>query len=210
MSGTPIVAEFEPGDARPDAAAAVAAAKSHGARFLAADVSDGDGGDPEAHVGGRRVSSLAGLHAAAQRHGIGLFLRLTDTRAISGLAAALGAAKEDSSARLRERLVIVVEGERAGRRLRLDAPQFPSALALGPSRGRSLLGLLPLNLQRARSDADDLVVPWGRLDAAALTRLRTDLARRGARLWISGVCEGDVAAATAVGAAGLVVRLRWD
>jgi hypothetical protein len=209
VSAAVLVAEFLLDGSRPTAADVVDAAVARGARFLAADIVEGEGEAPDAHVAGHRVSSLARLHAVALRHQVGLYLRLTDTLALPGLAEALGAAKETSAAKLRDRLVVVVDGERAGRRLRLDAPQFPSAFALGAEGRKGLLRFMSPNFQRARSDADDLVVPWGRFDARALTRFRTDLAKRGARLWISGVSEPDVAAASAVGAAGVVVRWRF-
>lgn len=210
MSDAALVADFDLDGARPSAADVIDAAVARGARFLAADIVEGDDETPDAHVSGHRVSSLARLHAVALRHQVGLYLRLTDTLALSGLADALGAAKDASAARLRERLVVVVDGERAGRRLRLDAPQFPSAYAVGAEGRKGFLRFLPPNFQRARSDADDLVVPWGRLAARALTKLSADLAKRGARLWISDVAEPDVGAASAVGATGVVVRWKYN
>jgi hypothetical protein len=209
MSDVVLVADFVLGDARPSAADVVDAAALRGARFVAADIVDGDDETPDAHVGGRRVSSLARLNTVALRHQVGLFLRMRDTLALSGLGEALGAEKDVASVRLRERILVVVDGERVGRRLRREAPQFPSAFEFGAGEKKGLLRFLPANFQRAATDADDLVVPWGRFDARSLTKLRTGLAKRGGRLWISGVAESDVEAASAVGAAGVVVGWRF-
>jgi hypothetical protein len=203
-----LVADFVLGGARPAPVELVEAAVARGASFVAAAIAEDDDDALVAEVDGHRVGGLARLAALALRHQLGLLLRLHDTTAIDGLAQALGAEKDASAApRLRERLLVVVPGERVGRRLRMEAPQFPSAYELPSSGDTILTRWLPVNVRRAAADADDLVVPWGRLDPARLaSRIAPDLARRGARLWLSDVPETEVDRATAVGAAGVIVR----
>jgi len=205
-----VVADFDVAGARPTARDLLAAAAGRGARFLAARVVEGDDETPEAHVGGRRVATLEHLADEAKRREMGLFLRLDDTLPIPGLAAALGVGKSVRSADVRDRFLLVVGADRTGKRLRAVAPQFPSAFELPADEGRSLARLIPANLRRATADADDLVVPWGRIAAAKLTsRIAPLLAKRGAWLWLSDVPESETGPASAVPAAGMVVRLRW-
>jgi hypothetical protein len=206
-----LVADFVLGGARPSPAEVVDAAASRGAAFAAAYVEEADDDSLLAEVDGERVGGLARLASAALRRQVGLVLRLRDTPPIKGLAKAFGEEKDaTASPRLRDRLLVVVPTERVGRRLRADAPQFPSAYELPSSGGALLARLLPVNLRRASADADDLVVPWGRLDPARLTNsIAPDLAKRGARLWLSEVPETDLDRATAVGAAGVFVRWRY-
>jgi hypothetical protein len=205
-----VVADFDVAGARPHARELVDAAADRGARFVAVRVVDGDDETPEAHLAGRRVATLERLAAEARRAEIGLFLRLEDTLPVAGLAAALGADKSGRAADLAGRFLVVVDKDRTGKRLRSVAPQFPSAFELPAAEGRSLARFLPANLRRATADADDLVVPWGRIDAATLAaRIAPQLARRGARLWISHVPEAEAAAAAAVPAAGIVVRFAF-
>ncbi len=203
-----LVADFELGGARPSPAEVVDAAAACGAAFVAAVVAENDDDTLAAEIDGERIGGLARLAALALRAQVGLFLRLTDTPPISGLARALGVERDAAAApRLRDRFLVVVPGERIGRRLRADAPQFPSAYELPSSGGALLARLLPLNVRRGGADADDLVLPWGRHDPARIaTRIAPDLAKRGARLWLSDVPENEVDRATAVGAAGIVVR----
>lgn len=205
-----VVADFDVAGARPTARDLLAAAAERGARFLAVRVVEGDDETPEAHVGGRRFATLERLGDEAKRREMGLFLRLDDTLPIPGLAAALGIDKSVRSADVRDRFVVVVDADRTGKRLRAVAPQFPSAFELPAEEGRSLARLLPVNLRRATADADDLVVPWGRIAAAKLTsRIAPLLAKRGARLWISDVPEPEVELAADVPGAALVVRFPY-
>jgi hypothetical protein len=174
---------------------------------VAATVADGDDHTPDAQVRGHRAGSLEGLAREAARRGLGLFLRLTDTLPIDGLAAALGAERSQSAATLRERVLVVVAAERVGKRLRKDAPQFPSAYELPATEGWSAARFVSANLRRASADADDLVIPWGRRGAADLAaKMAPELARRGGRLWISDVPEADRERAAALGPSGVVVR----
>ena len=211
MTAPLLVADFVLGGARPSPAEIVAAAAARGAAFVAAFVEKADDDSLVAEIDGERISGLEGLASAAQRRQFGLVLRLRDTPPISGLAKALGEEKDaKASPRLRDRFLVVVAGERVGRRLRADAPQFPSAYELPSSGGALLARLLPVNLRRASADADDLVVPWGRVHPARLTSsIAPDLAKRGARLWLSEVPESEIDRATGVGAAGVFVRWAW-
>lgn len=207
MTGAILVADFVTGRATPSARDLVAAAVERGARFLAADVVDGEDETPEAHVDGHRIARLGRLAAEAFRRETGLFLRLHDTLSVADLAGALGVEKTAKSVDLRDRFLVVADGERTGKRLRRAAPQFPSALELSATPGRGLSRLITPNYQRSAADADDLVVPWGRIDAAKLTtRIAPMLAKRGARLWVSNVPEAEFDRATAIPAAGFVVR----
>lgn len=211
MSPPVLVADFVLAGARPSPAELVEAAAARGAAFVAAVIEEDDDENLVVRVDGERLGALARLATIATRRRVGLFLRLHDTLPIAGLAKALGEERDRAAAaRLRERIVIVVPGERVGRRLRMEAPQFPSAFEL-PSSGDSFLArLLPVNVRRAGADADDLVVPWGRLEPARLTStIAPDLAKRGGRLWMSNVPEGELDRANAVGAAGVVVRWPW-
>lgn len=208
MSSPVLVADFVLGGARPAPAELVEAAAVRQAAFVAAVVAEDENDTLVAEVDGQRLGGLERFASLAQRHQVGLFLRLRDSTPIAGLAKALSAEKDASaSPRLRERFLVVVPNERIGRRLRADAPQFPSGFELPVSGDAFLQRLFSVNLRRAQADADDLVVPWGRLDPARLaSRIAPDLSKRGARLWLSDVPETDVERATAVGAAGLVVR----
>lgn len=211
MTASVLVADFVLGGARPSPAEVVDAAASRGAAFVAAFVEESDDDSLVAEVDGELIGGLARLASAALRRQVGLVLRLRDSTVISGLAKALGEEKDaTASPRLRERLLVVVAAERVGRRLRADAPQFPSAYELPSSGGALLARLLPVNLRRASADADDLVVPWGALDPARLANsVAPDLKKRGARLWLSEVPDGELDRAAAVGAAGVLVRWAW-
>jgi hypothetical protein len=211
MTAPLLVADFVLGGERPSADAVVKAAVARGAALVAAVIAEEEDDTLVAEVDEHRVGGLARLAAVSLRHQVGLLLRLRDTTPIAWLAQALGEGKDASAApRLRDRFLIVVPNERIGRRLRADAPQFPSGYEL-PTSGDALLArFLPVNLRRGAADADDLVVPWGRLDPARLaSKIAPDLAKRGARLWLSGVPEDDLDRATTVGAAGVVVRWRF-
>lgn len=202
---TVLVADFEPGGARPTAAALVAAARERGAAFLALSVEDEEGA-PQAFAGERRVATLARAASDASNAGVGLFLRLPGTLSIDDLGAALGVARERSAAESRERYLVVVRSERVGRRLRQYAPQFPSAYEIAADEPRRVVTFFSPNFRRASASADDLVLPWKGLAPARARRLVQHLRERGGRLWIAGVPEPEVAAATALGTAGVVVR----
>jgi hypothetical protein len=200
------VADFEIGDARPSGRDLVDAAVAWGADFVAGDVVDGEDETPEVHVGGRRVATLARMRSEASRGRLGLFLRLRDTLPIAAMREALGVEKGAPSAASRERLLVAVDGERTGKRLRAEAPELPSALEL-PVKSRGLARFASPNFQRAGADADDLVVPWGRADVEKLiTRIAPILAARGARVWVCGLPETDRPRAERLPVAGLVVR----
>jgi hypothetical protein len=200
------VADFEIGDARPSGRDLVDAAVACGAGFVAGDVMDGEDETPEVHVGGTRVATLARMRSEASRARLGLFLRLHDTLPIAAMREALGVEKGSPAAASRERLLVAVDGERTGKRLRHDAPELPSALEL-PVKSRGLARFASPNVQRAGADADDLVVPWGRADVEKLIgRIAPILAVRGARVWVCGLQETERVRAERLPVAGLVVR----
>jgi hypothetical protein len=208
MTAPLLVADFVLAGARPSPAELVDAAVARGAALVAAVIAEEEDDTLVAEVDEHRVGGLARLAAVSLRHNVGLLLRLRDTTPIVGLAKALSEEKDPSAApRLRDRFLVVVPNERIGRRLRTDAPQFPSGYELPTSGDALLTRFFPVNMRRGAADADDLVVPWGRLDPARLaSKIAPDLAKRGARLWLSDVPEADLDRATAVGAAGVVVR----
>jgi len=204
---TIVVADFEIGGAKPSSRDLVDAALACGAAFVAVDVVDGDDETPDAHVGGRRVAKLERLRVEAARRDVGLFLRVRDTLSVFGLRDALGVAKGVASETLRGRLLVVVDGERVGKRLRHDAPELPSALELSAAKRRGLARLMSPNFLRAAADADDLVVLWD--DGGAekvVARIAPEFAKRGARVWITGLRDADVARAAHLPVAGCVVR----
>lgn len=211
MTAPLLVADFVLAGARPSPAELVDAAVARGAALVAAVIAEENDDTLVAEVDEHRVGGLARLAALALRQQVGLLLRLRATTPIVGLAKALSAEKDASAAsRLRDRFLVVVPNERIGRRLRADAPQFPSGYELPTSGDALLTRFFSVNLRRASADADDLVVPWGRLDPARLvSKIAPDLRKRGARLWVSDVPEDEVDRATAVGAAGVIVRWAW-
>ena len=211
MTAPLLVADFVLAGARPSPAELVDAAVARGAALVAAVIAEEKDDTLVAAVDEHRVGGLARLAALALRQQVGLLLRLRATTPIARLAQALSAEKDASAApRLRDRFLVVVPNERIGRRLRADAPQFPSGYELPTSGDAILTRFFSVNLRRASADADDLVVPWGRLDPARLvSKIAPDLRKRGARLWLSDVPEDEVDRATAVGAAGVIVRWAW-
>jgi hypothetical protein len=204
-----VVAELVLGGAAFSAADLADAASRAGAQFFAVTVPNHEA--PQAHVDGDRVADLERMASVLRSRGLGVFARIEGTLPIPSLRDALGVAKGTSPATLRDRVLVVVDEERTGKRLRMEAPEFPSAYELRP-KGDPVRGLLRFASpmwQRAAADAEDLVVPWGRLDGAKLAdRYVPALRRRGARLWICGVDETTRAAAASVPAHGLIVRIR--
>lgn len=212
MTVTVVVADFLAGDAPGSIRHAVDFAEERGAAFVAFDVLDGDDDTPDAWLGDRRVGKLAKAASEAGRAGVGLALRLRDTLAIGGLRASLGVAAGTPTPPLRERVLVIVDSDRKGKRLRREATELPSAYELevpGVKR-RGLLRFTPPNYQRATADCDDLVVPWGRIAQEKLvTRIAPDLAKRGAGLWLSEVPERELDRAKALPVAGLIVRFAF-
>ncbi len=206
MTAPIVVVDFELDGARPSARDVVARAVDHGARFVALDVVDGDDETPDAHVDGRRVAKFARFVDEATRREIGLFLRVRDTLVLFGLRETLGVAKGSSSDDARGRVLVVVPGERVGKRLRREAPELPSALEVPAAGRRGLARFLTVNMLRAAADADDLVVPWNDDAPRLVARIAPSLAMRGARVWASGVREEDAQRAAASPVAGFVVR----
>lgn len=138
---------------------------------------------------GEDAAPVRAAWRAASDAGLGLVLRLGDTRLLADLESAIDVAGERSVPALRDRLLVVVASERAGKRLRTDAAWAPSAADLGAFRG-GLLGLLRRrapNFVRATCVADDLVVPLGLLPDDRLPPLAAKLRSRGGRLWLSNV-----------------------
>lgn len=205
MTAPVVVADFESDVGNLSSRELVAEAVERGAAFVAVDVVDGDDETPQAHVGGRRVASLERMGSEALRRQIGLFLRVRDTLPISAMREALGVAKGSASATLRDRFLVTVDGERVGKRLRKEAPELPSAYEV-PVKRSGFARLMSPNMLRAAADADDLVVAWSADAPALVARLAPVLAKRGARVWVSGVPESDVSSAMALPVAGVVVR----
>jgi hypothetical protein len=149
---------------------------------------------------------------AAHKAGRGVLFRIRDVRAIPTLAGGLGVMGGEGPAPLRGRFLAAVRDTRAGRRLRTEAPDAPSALELvgEPPGVKGRLWRRFPNLHRAAADADDLIVP---ADVYQQLPRRDGLAarlvRRGARLWLSEVAPGDVGAWTDPALAGLLVRHPW-
>lgn len=200
------------GGASPPVREIAAFASERGARFLALGVEDGDDETPQALCDGGRVAGLAKAWEEARRHHLGLLLRLMDTLSIAGLREALGVEKGTSPAKLRGTILVVVADDRTGKRLRREAPEFPSALELRPkgSHVRGLMRFVPPMGQRAAADAEDLIVPWSRADDPRIaSKWAPGLARRGSRLWISDVPQADAERASRLPATGLVVRFAF-
>lgn len=195
MSGPAIVAEFGEGTSPARGAPLVEAAREAGASWVALTAG--------ADLGGVRAT----VRAASER-GLGVFVRLDDTRAIAGLAEACGDLGELSVPGLRDRLVVVVSSELAGRRLRGEARWAPSALALGLPDGslrRWFRRTFPHHL-RGRADCDDVVVRTDLLGILAIgDRLVPEVARRGGRVWVEGARREDLPALTASRVHGVVL-----
>ena len=196
MSGPVVVAEFDEDASPPRGAALAEAAQAVGAAWVA--ISTG------ADLGGVRAT----VRASAER-GLGVFLRLTDTRAIDGLAEACADLGELTVPLLRDRVVVVVASQVAGRRLRGEAGWAPSALALGahgnPVR-RWLRRTFPHHL-RGGADCDDLVVSRGLFDDTALAgSLVPGATRRGARVWVEGALDEELPSLAAARVHGVVLR----
>ena len=154
-------------------------------------------------------TGLAPTAKAARDAGMGLLVRLTDTKAAPGLEDALGALGERSVAALRDRLLVVVSNERAGKRLRTEAPWAPSAVDLGAFAGfLSFLRRAAPNYVRATCLVDDLIVPHDEFPPARLGALAAKLRLRGARLWLSDVPPDRVAGLSDGPWDGLLVRVR--
>lgn len=156
--------------------------------------------------------SLGGLRAtieAAAAAQVGVLVELADTKGIAELADACAALAPLSVPALRDRLVVVVPGERHGRRLRADARWAPSALDLDGRAGlRHRYARFAPNHHRAQADCDDLVVPAGMYDAAGLGKLAATLKLRGARLFVAGAGRGEAAGLAARGVHGLILDPR--
>lgn len=134
------------------------------------------------------LTTLEQVLLALHKAGLGAVLRLADTRPIGSVDAALGVTGGEGRPALLPRFLVTVPDRRVGRRLRADAPQLPSALELArPHDWRGRLALAFPNLARANADADDLVVPWDLFPPARLATLSSQLARRGGRVFLSGV-----------------------
>lgn len=157
---------------------------------------------------GATLGGLAATARAAAERGVGLVLRLDDTRGILDLADALAPFGAQSVPELRDRVLVVVPTERIGKRLRADARWVPSAADLATVKG-SYMGffrrLAPVYV-RASCDADDLVVPHGFFPAPKVAALAAKLRARGARLWIEDVPPADVASLGDSPAFGVIVR----
>lgn len=184
---------FDDGLAR--GAACVADAAADGAGWVALRVADD-------------VRGLGAIASAAAARRMGVIVFLDSTAALHELGGALAALGPQEPAKLRDRLLVVVPGERIGRRVRGDARWAPSALDLGAALAggmfaRFVASRFP-NHARAKADADDLVVPAGRFDAASAAALAAMLRRRGARLWVLGESAG----AGADCAHGVILRAR--
>jgi hypothetical protein len=190
-----LVAEFAGDDAPAPGAALVGAAAAAGASWVAISADDD------------LAPFRATLGAAAER-GAGVFLRLRSTRALGDLEEACGGLGELTVQRLRERLLVVVETELAGRRLRTEARWAPSALTLGGPGGSLRLWFrraFPHHL-RGRADCDDLVVPADRFEVHALReRLVPGTRRRGGRVWVEGARREDLPALAGAGVHGAVL-----
>ena len=190
----------------------VDAARSLDAATGAVDVGADAAGRAIVLAGGEEAFRLERLAHEARRAGVGVAVRLLDTRALSTLRDDLAVAEGALPEPLRDRVLVIVPSERIGKRLRHAARELPSAFELSarPTGLRSFLPRRSPNMLRAASDADDLVVPWGLLPRERLaSAVLQTLQKRGARLWISAVPPAEVADARAVGAHGLLVRHAW-
>lgn len=174
----------------------VAAARDAGCSWVAIRVGES--------VGGLRATVEAG---AAE--GIGVMVELGSTLAISGLQEACAALAPLTVPALRDRLLVVVPGERFGRRMRADARWAPSALDLdGHSGFRLRLARAFPNHHRAQADCDDLVVPHGMFEGDRLAKIAGTLRLRGARLIVDRAPRDEAASLAARGVHGLIVDAR--
>jgi len=197
VSAPILVAEFDESRSPPRGAPLVEAAVDAGASWVALTAA--------ADLGGVRAT----IRAASDR-GMGVLLRLGDTRAIDGLAEACGDLGELSVPRLRERFVVVVASELAGRRLRGEAGWAPSALALGlpaSSLRRWFRRTFPHHL-RGRAGCDDLVVRSGLFAVREFGEwLVPEVRTRGGRVWVEGVPRDDIDPLADAGVDGIVLDL---
>ena len=190
-----IVADFDEDDDAPRRGKSlVDAARAAGASWVAFDA-DAD------------CNGLLATARAARDAGVGLLVRVGDTKSLPLLEDALADLGERSVPALRDRLLVVVATERAGKRLRTEAPWAPSAVDLGAFTGfLSFLRRAAPNYVRAACLVDDVVLPHDLLPPARIAAVAVKLRSRGGRLWLSGVGR-DAAASLAGGPAhGLLVR----
>lgn len=189
-----VAADF--GSDAPRGGALVDAARREGATWVVAEL-------------GNHAGSVRGVVRAVADAGLGLVVRVSDTRAYSGLYDAFRPAyAELSVAALRDRVVFVVATERAGKRLRADVPWAPSAADLGAI-GAGLTGFLRKiapNYVRAMCLADDVVAPHDLFDARRTDELAAKLRTRGGRLWLDRVPPRAVAGPASSPAHGIIVR----
>jgi hypothetical protein len=159
-------------------------------------------------IGADAGSARATARAAAAA-GVGLVLRVDDTRAILDLEEVLAPFGERSVPLLRDRVLLVVAAERTGKRLRADAPWAPSGADAGELSG----GLLRLmrryvpHVVRAVCMTDDLLVPHDLLPASRNASLAEKMRRRGGRLWLTQVPPERAAALRDGPAHGIVLRV---
>lgn len=155
-------------------------------------------------------ADCTGLRAtakAARDSGMGLLVRIDDSKTAPGLADAIDLPGVPSVAALRDSLLVVVAKERIGKRLRTDAPWAPSAVDLGSFTGfLSFLRRAAPNYVRATCLVDDVILPHDHLPPARLAALTAKLRLRGARLWLSGVGPERAAELAAGPWHGLLVR----
>ena len=173
------------------------------------DAARAAGGSWVVHSTGADLGGLRATAVAASQGGLNLMVRLGDTRTFLDIEETLAVLGELSVPALRERLLLGVADERAGKRLRTDCRWAPSAADLGTV-GGGLMGALRRvapNFVRAACDADDLLVPDGMFPRPRLERLAAQLRRRGSRLWIDGVPADAVEAWRGGPAYGVIVRL---
>jgi hypothetical protein len=174
-----LAAEFAPERAPPAGRALVEAAREAGAGWVVLRV-------------GAALEGVRATGRAAEESGTGLLVFLEDTRGLADLAAALPAAAARKTAENRDRLLVVVESERAGKRLRAEVPWAPSAVDVGAIGGfaRLFRSWAP-NHVRAMCLADDVLAPAGMFGEARLAALAAKLRLRGARLWLRDVAPQD-------------------
>ena len=166
----------------------------------------GDEDDDDGRAANARIRATI---SAARTERIGVVLTLENTRTADSLAALWESAGEELSERtvpnLRDRLLVVVPGERHGKRLRMAAPWAPSALDLAGRTGfrRHLAKLMP-NIHRAQADCDDLIVPHALFPPQRLAALAQKLRTRGARLIVRAARQEDAARLGQAGVYGVV------
>lgn len=137
---------------------------------------------------------------AAHDVGVGLIVRIGDTKIIGDLEEAFAPYGDLSVAALRDRVLLVVASERSGRRVRTDARWAPTAADLG-SLGAGFLRVvrrLAPNFVRGACLADDLVVPHDLFPPARLASVAETLSTRGGRLWVSGAGSSEAGPAFGV------------